>query len=279
MPGIASGFSGGNKPIPCPIASGNFLHAHEAMKNLMKKTLLLLLSTIALFANTGHAITLTAIPGPDDQGGMIMPMVGISGNSLTLMFMPPMDAPVLQSLDVWSPGDDFVPTATWYSLLNPAPGGAGALFNNQYGFMWSGTIPFGKSLGIRLLSRSSGSMESWNYVNNQNRFDEVFANVGDQVLWNGTMWHNYFTLPDTAPAGTYTASFEVFIADATFTSGTGWADYTPAALSASQDMGYSTVTVNYTWQVIPEPSTWLLLLCGVGSLFFWRTRGTHRAGK
>lgn len=244
--------------------------------NLMKKTLLFLLFGLALFTEAGRAVTLTSVPGPDDQGGMIMPMVGISGNALTLMFMPPMDTPVLQSLGVWSPGDDFSPTAAWYPLLNPAPGGAEALFNNQYGFMWSGTLPMGKALGIRLLSRSSDDMQSWNYVNSQNRFDEIFANIGDQVLWNGNMWHNYFTMPNAAPAGTYTASFEIFIANATFSTGTGWADYSPSAMSATQDMNYSTVTVNYAWKVVPEPAACCLLaLGGLVCLLGWTFR-KHR---
>ncbi|MFZ4775593.1 MAG: PEP-CTERM sorting domain-containing protein [Terrimicrobiaceae bacterium] len=245
----------------------------------MKKSLLFALCLVALLPAGSRAVTLTSIPGPDDQGGMIMPMVGISGNSLTLMFMPPMNKPDLLSLNEWSFGDDFSPTAAWYSKLNPAPGGAAALFNNQYGFMWSGTVPVGKALGIRLLSRSSSDMESWNYVNSQNLFDEVFANVGDQVLWNGNMWHNYFTLPNNAPAGSYTASLEVFIADATFTAGTGWADYTPGAMSAAQDMSYSTVTVNYAWDVVPEPSTYALILMAFTGLVVWKLRKHPRAAE
>lgn len=218
-----------------------------------------------------HAADLTAIPGPDDQGGMIMPMISLSGTTLNLSFAP-VSTPELRSLSYWSPGDTFTDSSAWNPLLDPVDG-QGALFNNQYGFMFMANpmmgmdfVPSGKSLGIRLISQSSNLLESWNYVNSQNRFDAVFAEVGDQVLWNGSMWHNFFTLPNGVAPGIYTATFEVFIADATFTVGTGFADYSAGALSAAQDTAYSTVNVNYSWQVVPEPSTFILLLAGVAGL-------------
>lgn len=228
------------------------------------------LALVLFAAPSLRAEVLTAIPGPDDQGGMIMPMVTLSGNTLGVMFMPPGTPPVLASLNHWSMGDTFQSTAAWYPQLDPV-GGAGDLFNNQYGFTFMGSIPAEKALGIRLLSASPG-LESWNYVNNQNRFDQIFQNVGDQVLWNGSMWHNYFTLPSNAAPGLYTASFEVFIANTTFTTGTGFADYTANALSATQDMSYSTVTINYTWQVVPEPSTYALAGCALAVLAFAKFR-------
>ncbi len=228
-------------------------------------------------AATCLATELTAIPGPDDQGGMIMPMVTLTGTTVNVSFNPAA-TPVLAGLGTWSPGDTFPNSASWNSLLDPVDG-QGALFNNQYGFMFMANpmmgmdnVPTGKSLGIRLLARNSSLLESWNYVNGQNRFDEVFANVGDQVLWNGSMWHNYFTLPNSAAPGIYTASFEIFIADTTFTAGTGFADYTAGALSAAQDTGYRPVTVNYSWQVVPEPSVSLLLVAGASGFLFFRKR-------
>jgi hypothetical protein len=251
------------------------------MKNTIIKKLTLPAIGALLLAHTatGLAVELTAIPGPDDQGGMLMPMVTLTGTTLNLSFNPP-STPVLRSLEYWSPGDTFLDASAWNSLLDPVDG-QGALFNNQYGFMFMANpmmgmdyVPSGKSLGIRLLSHSSTLLESWNYVNSLNLFDEVFASVGDQVLWNGSMWHNYFTLPDAAAPGAYTASFEVFIADATFTEGTGWVDYTPGALAAAQDTGYSTVSVNYTWQVVPEPSSALLLAGGAAMLLARRKRRT-----
>jgi hypothetical protein len=232
------------------------------MKNF---TAILALTLAAHAASSLHATVITAIPGPDDQGGMIMPMVTLTGNTLGVMFMPPAEAPLLASLGHWSPGDTFDPAAAWFSPLDPV-GGSNDLFNNQYGFTFMGSIPDGKALGLRLTSVSTPDLQFFNSVNSQNRFDEVFTGVNSQVLWNGSMWHNYVTAPDDLAPGTYTATFEVFIADATFTAGTGFADYTPAALSATQDMSYGTTTITYSWTVVPEPSAGLLIGAGFGVL-------------
>jgi hypothetical protein len=251
------------------------------LKN-MKKSLIKSLSFLAVgvlllteATATSKAETLTSIPGPDDQGGMIMPMISLMGTNLTLSFNPSI-TPLLQSLSTWAPGDTFSPTAAWYDLLDPSAG-EGALFNNQYGFMFMANpmmgmdnIPTGKSLAIRLLSDSSDLLQSWNYVKNLNLFDEVFTGSGNQVLWRGNMWHNYFTLPRNVEAGTYTASFQVFIANTTFASGTGFVDYSAPALNATMDTSYNPVTVNYTWEVVPEPSSLLLLACAALGLLVIR---------
>lgn len=202
-----------------------------------------------------------------------MPMVSLSGHSLEVMFMPPVQKPVLASLGAWSPGDTFQPAASWFAALDPA-GGAGARFNNQYGFTFMGEIPTGKALGLRLTSLSSSDLRFWNYSRGLNLFDEVVSEVGGHVLWNGSMWHNYVTLPKDAPAGTYTATFEIFIANATFAAGTGFADYSAAALSATQDMSYGTALIDYSWTVVPEPETWLLAVLGGALLALraWRLR-------
>lgn len=236
-----------------------------------------------------RAQLITSIPGPDDQGGMLMPMISISASAGTgsnptagalAVSFTPSSVPTLQSLQQWSPGSWFADTAAWRGDLGSPAGvggtpagnaGSGDLFNNQYGFTFMGNgsmmmafVPTGKSLGIKMLSFSSPLLESYNYVNAQNRWDRIFDPAGSQVLWNGSMWHNYFALPGTAPAGTYTASFEVFVANQAFTTGTGFADYTAGALSAAKDANFTPATVNYTWTVVPEPHTGLLLaLAGV----------------
>jgi len=249
----------------------------------MKKilSLFVLAGTVAL--SNARAGLITAVPGPDDQGGMLMPMVSITGTddpmdptsgNITISFSPA-STPLLSSLEQWSPGDWFADTAGWRVDLGspagvggtpPANAGNGDLFNNQYGFMFmampmmgSANIPTGKSLAIKLTAASSSLLESYNYVNAQNRWDQVFPTVGTQVLWNGSMWHNYFTLPSSALPGTYSATFEIFIANQTFTSGTGFADYTPSALAATPDGSFTPASVNYTWQVVPEPSALGLL--------------------
>ncbi len=250
-----------------------------------ERTLLAATALLALTA-TLHAQLITSIPGPDDQGGMIMPMVSITGaddkynpttGTISVNFNPA-TVPELASLQKWSPGSWFAETAAWRGDLGspagvggtpPAYAGAGNLFNNQYGFMFManpmmGTayVPSGKSLGIRLTEVSSPLLQSFNCVNSVNLWDNVFAAVDAQVLWSGTMWHNYFTLPAGAVEGTYTATFEIFVANQAFTSGTGYADYTAAALAATRNTNFAAATVKYTWAVAPEPATNALLLAG-----------------
>jgi len=236
------------------------------------KSIYCLILSLALGASSLRATVLTSIPGPEDQGNMIMPVVRLSGNALSLEF-DTSRTPQLASLETWAPGDTFQPTAAWYPILDPV-GGAGSLFNNEYGFTFSGSIPQGKALAISLLSVSSIEMKFYNYVNSQNRFDEIFSDVGDQLLWSGNMWHNYVTLPSSAAEGIYTASFEVYLVDGTFTSGTGNADYTTLGQNAPRDLNYSSVTINYTWTVVPEPSTWMLI--GLAGVLFFVLRRKHR---
>lgn len=227
---------------------------------------------------------------------MIMPMVSISASSGTganptagtiNVSFSPASVPILQSLEQWSPGSWFADTAAWRPDLGSPAGtggtpaanaGNGDLFNNQYGFTFMGNgtmmmayVPTGKSLGIKLLSLSSPLLESYNYGQSTNRWDQVFASTNSQVLWSGSMWHNYFTLPGDALAGTYTASFEIFIANQAFTSGTGFADYSASALAATKDPNFTAATVNYSWTVVPEPGTGALVAFAVllaGGLHF-----------
>jgi len=256
-------------------------------------------SLLIVLPSATTAGLITAIPGPDDQGGMIMPMISIeasngSGNNPTsgtinIMYSPE-DTPVLQSLQDWTPGDWFAESAAWRTDLGSPKGiggtptanaGNGSLFNNQYGFMFMSmgsmgmaNIPENKSLGIRLDSLSSPELLSYNYVNSTNLWDAVFEEVDDQVLWSGSMWHNYFILPPNASPGTYTATFEIFIADLEFSGTTGFAQYDEAARSAAKDTNFQTAFVEYYFTVIPEPAHFVFLLAlAVLALTFIRGRG------
>ncbi|MEX1119072.1 MAG: PEP-CTERM sorting domain-containing protein [Terrimicrobiaceae bacterium] len=262
------------------------------VKNLLWTSL----ACLSFFSLSTHAALITAVPGPDDQGGMIMPMVSITGadnntnpttGNITVSFNPM--TPLLKPLQSWSPGSWFADTAAWRIDLGSPEGlggtplanaGNGDLFNNQYGFMFmampmmgAANIPTGKSLAIKLTSISSPSMKGFNYGNAANRWDEVWADgVDSQVLWNGSMWHNYFTLPSNAAEGAYTASFEIFIADAPFTGTTGFAQYDAAALSATKDTNFNPATVSYTFNAIPEPTSALLLSFAGAAFLLRRTR-------
>lgn len=248
-----------------------------------------------LGAFTTHAGLITAVPGPDDQGGMKMPVVTIidaddnmdpTSGAISISFNPGA-APILNTLEEWSPGSWFADTAGWRLDIGSPQGvggtpaanaGNGDLFNNQYGFMFmampmmgAANLPSGKSLGIRLTAVSTSLLESYNYVNSQNRWDQVFPTIGSQVLWDGSMWHNYFTLPSSAVAGTYSATFEIFVADTAFTGTTGFAQYDASALSAARDGNFTSATVTYSWTVVPEPPACALL--GVGLLAVAAARG------
>jgi hypothetical protein len=251
-----------------------------------------LLSTIAL-ATTTHAALITAPPGPDDQGGMLMPMVTITatagGNTDptagTVNIMPPSGTPSLKATQQWIPGAWYAEDAAWRADLGSPEGvggtpaanaGNGSLFNNQYGFMFStmsgmsGNVPVGNSLAIRLDSISSPQLKSFNYGNATNRWDQVFDGAGSQVLWSGSMWHNYFTMPASTPEGTYSATFEIFVADTPFTGTTGFAQYDSAALTAAKNSNFTSAFVTYNFNVVPEPSSSILL--GMASLAIRRRR-------
>lgn len=265
----------------------------------MKSTLLSL--SLCLLPMLTQADLITSVPGPDDQGGMIMPMFRITNadnnldpttGTVSVMFNPTL-VPEMKPIESWSPGSWFAPSAAWRSDLGSAEGvggtptasaGSGDLFNSQYGLMFmadpmmgSAFVPTGKSLGIRLTAISSPEMEVYNYSSGNNRWDSAFSSINSQVLWNGSMWHSYFTLPGDAPAGTYTATFEVFVANGAFSSGTGFVDYSPTALAATQDANFTSAFVDFTWVAVPEPSTVALIVMGLG--FGLAVTARNRFGK
>lgn len=253
--------------------------------------------TLLLVASGSHAALITSLPGPDDQGGMIMPMVTITatsgpasnptGGSVNVSFSPT-SVPVLKTTQEWSPGNWYADTAAWKNDLGspvgvggtpPESAGNGERFNNQYGFMFmsmstmmAANVPSGNALAIRLDAISSAAMKSFNYSMAANRWDPVFNGVDSQVLWNGTMWHNYFTLPANAAAGDYTARFEIFVANESFTGGTGFAQYDSAALNAAKNNNFTSAFVTYNFTVIPEPASGMLALAGISGLACRRRR-------
>ena len=223
-----------------------------------------------------QADLITSVPGPDDQGGMIMPLVYITDTDdpenptrgVLAAFFDPHPDPVLAGLQYWSSGNWFAEDAAWREDLGSPTGvggtpaanaGRGELFNSQFGFTFTASpadgwayVPLGKCLAIRIKSRSSSLLRAFNYDDFDNIWDEVLSPEQPQVLWDGSMWHNYFTLPAGAPPGIYTAVYEVFIANAEFQGGTGFVDYSPAALAAAADPDFTPVSITYTW-VVPAP--------------------------
>lgn len=237
---------------------------------------------------------LTSVPntiphGSSGHGWMYMPMVtfledGFGGGGLTIT--PDARVPVMGTLQDWSPGSWFQAGDPWRPLLGSPEGvggtpamhaGSGALFNNQYGLTMdqdSDFLPVGSSIAVRLVSASpeirafnGGSGSYW---------DEIWQNPGDQIVWNGSMWHNYFVIDPGAASGVYTAEFELFVVDYVFQPGTGAADYSAGALAAQRNLNYTSDFLSYQWEVhaIPEPSSMLLL--GGAVLALWGRRISRR---
>lgn len=244
--------------------------------HLLASGLVFYLVTIGLV----HAMVLTTLPGPDDQGGMIMPMVYFDGQKFSVSGLTDTNGNVIGStiaqlapLTYWSPGNTLSTTSPWYGLLDPV-GGQGLAFGNRYGYMMdpsSEFLPTGNSIGIRLVSSTSG-ISFYNYrsgLSGTALFDQVFlfnpAQGHDYVLWNGSMWHFYAAVDSP---GTYSATFEIFMANTTFHSGTGFVDYSTVAL---EDTNYESALLNLTWVVVPEPGT--LVLASVGLALLGLVRG------
>jgi hypothetical protein len=277
----------------------------------MRRTFQTMRSLVAVAATLAVGLPATAgeisdVPSPMAQGGMIMPTFSIinaddasnpTSGTLAVSFSPPSAAPLLQSLEQWSPGSWFASTAAWTTDIGspagvggtpPASAGAGGLFSSRYGFQFDadGTttafVPTGKSLGIRMMSRSSPSLEAFNYATTGNVWDPVFTAAGptsgSQVLWDSSMWHTVFVLPGSAPGGTYTAELEVFVANEPFNFGFGGtpkAQYDSAALAAAADPNFTPASVTYTWTVsaVPEPATiGLVAVAGLAAVPFLRRR-------
>jgi hypothetical protein len=178
----------------------------------------------------------------------------------------PASIPVLRSLQEWSPGNWFAPAASWRPDLGSPEGlggtpaanaGNGDLFSNRYGFMFTtsgGTRPSvaslaanNMSMAIKLTSLSSSSLESYNYVNAQNRWDQV-----------------------------YTAQFEIFVADTPFTGTTGFAQYDATAAAAIANPNFTPGSLTYTFEVVPEPSTTALLALGVSGAAWFAAKRRRR---
>lgn len=213
-----------------------------------------------------------------------------SAGQLKIDFSLPTVKPIFKSTQEWSPGNWYDNGAAWRDDLGSPDGvggtpvgnaGGGGIFNSRYGFTFEGDglstaayVPAGNSLAIRLNSVSSNSLQAFNYSSTANRWDTVLGATGSQVLWDGTMWHTYFVLPADAVAGTYTATYEIFLADLEFTkpSPTGAVQYDITAQTASKNANFSSAFVTYEWTVVPEPSVGLLLGTMLGTLVLRRRR-------
>lgn len=242
---------------------GRASHCYKIMKLFLSTLFGLAFSAGFLFS-----ATLTALPSPVAQGGMIHINVAFLDQP-TDPFDVHLDsgAPILQPLSLWNPGDSFDPSDPWYPVLDPSQ--QGRAFNSQYGFLIDGAnsdpLPAGTSLGVRLLSASPGLTAYFYRATDGNEvFEPVFTVSHDYVLWSGSMWHPIFTAAD---AGSYSATFEFFLADVGI--GSTPVDYTT---QASEMPGYALGQVTLHWSAVPEPTAAGLVGLGLSLVWLARTR-------
>jgi hypothetical protein len=237
-----------------------------------RRTLHAALAALLALAPCAVATTLTTIPSPVAQGGMVhINTVFLDQASGTFDIHLDTGTPELKPLTLWKPGDTFDPSDPWYDELDPSQ--QGRLFSSRYGFLVdvgnSDPTPAGFSLGVRLVSASPG-LAAYYYrgTSGSELFDEVFTPSHDYVLWSGVMWHPVFTA--SAP-GNYSATFEFFVANATRS---GDVDYSTVASPAA---GYSTAQATLNFAAVPEPASALLVMAGAGALACLRRRPASRA--
>ncbi|MBC2595231.1 hypothetical protein H5P28_13265 [Ruficoccus amylovorans] len=247
------------------------------MRRLSTLILVLVLSQTAT-----QAATLDMIPGPDDTGGMVMPLVylnmeqqsvTIDGSQGTLI---PMYS--LQDYEVWGayPFSDtvFNPSQSeqeWYDLLDPTR--QNLPFSTRYGFeVISGnasSLPAGSYVYIKATSIDEGLKiydvgywaDVWQHEGDPGTWIQVFGegNFGSAygldniAAWGDAstikMWHPVVVSTRT---GLLSATFEIYVGDGYANPLEGWTS--------------DTTTLSWEVPVVPEPSTQVALLAALAVL-------------
>lgn len=238
----------------------------------MAKAFSILLLALGATAAAHAASYLDTIPGPDDTGGMVMPLVSLDFNtqSVTVSMLQSNTVALypLQQYKAWDrlPYVDsvFNPTlsnAPWYDLLDPT--GQHLPFSTRVGFMFAsanaGLIPSGAYLYIKAVEISdglklydagfwedvwgqSGGIEQWSQVFGEGNFGgTILPSLDNVVAWGDNqsvkMWHPVALVPN---AGLYSARFEFYLGDGQATPLEGW----------------STDSIELHWlATVPEPTT------------------------
>jgi hypothetical protein len=127
-------------------------------------------------------------------------------------------------------------------------------FNAQHGWLPEGIFspPAGGSIWIKRTAATQPAGSAFHVYEGGNGMEGMAAWTMNRIYdhdgyiwqWDGAMQHDYFTADRT---GNYSMSFEVFVGDST---GTPLDGYTPA-------------TATFQFRAVPEPSSALLLLCGL----------------
>jgi hypothetical protein len=192
------------------------------------------------------ATVLTTLPSPMTQGGMIHINIALNGSAMEVLVDS--GTPVIKPLSAWMPGDTLDLASPWYATLDPSQ--SAGMFNSQFGFVMSGDselLPADSTIIVGWVSGTAG-LEAFRWRNTPapQLFDPILGTNGTSTSWdwgtvNRGMMHPLFTMP-AGSSGTASATLSFTLADS---SGVALTGYTPAQ-----------TTLNFN--VIPEPSAWVL---------------------
>jgi hypothetical protein len=186
---------------------------------------------------------------------MIMPKITFDGNNIQVVTSTGADWQTLTGSDMpvmWplQGNDKFDPAAFWYSALD------GKAYNWQYGWtVAAATMPDNGWIWIELQSQTDGLKA---YDRYQNSYTQIFQNSGDRWKWNPNqnMAHNAYAV--TPVYGTWTATYTVYIGDAS---------------SGAHLAVFNSDTITLSWASGPEPTTMTILALGAAYLFNGRRKG------
>ncbi len=222
----------------------------------IKIVIVTLAAVFALAGATAQATILSTVPmqGPMVHIGIHYMNDGLSTN--IEVDIEPM-LPTLTPLTLSHPGDQFDHTDPWFADLAPSAGGAA--FNRQYGFVLDGLsdpLPLGQGIWIRQVSATPG-LKAFTYRTSPDTWMPMFGTDGssDTLQWNLGMFHPAYTAP--ADIGTYFATYEAFVVDGGIPTGIMSDPFT------------------IQWEAIPEPTTGMLTLFGVGITALTARRRKH----
>ena len=215
----------------------------------MRQALSILL--VAFTVASAHAEIVLPQRGGGTVGGTIAPMKHVDilfdGANITVNVDTTVATPLLREL---VPPQEFDPAQPWSVLIGKA-------YNYQYAWNPGGliTLPTGGGIWVERLSQDAEfdvyqRPPQWTTAIGP-KWNEIFATDGERWKWAGAMQHNAYTVLNPLK-DTYTASYRVYIGDAT--SGVPLPNY-----------GSADVTLTWLATPVPEPSILILFATGIGA--------------